>query len=222
MMKMQLILLVGVLAISSCGDTTKKTATAEEPAETAPETTISGVLNPNLASTQELLAVPGFTEPIANQLVQGRPYLEPQVFIGFVKENFDSAQSVAVLERLFLPMNLNTTPEDDFLSVPGVGNRMAHEFEEYRPYTSVEQFRREIGKYVDEEQVATYEQYVFVPVNLNTASEEEIMAIPGVGERMKHEFEEYRPYENIEQFRREIGKYVDDDELRRLERYVTL
>ena len=37
---------------------------------------------------------------------------------------------------------------------------MAHEFEEYRPYTSLEQFRREIGKYVDDEEVARLERYV--------------------------------------------------------------
>jgi len=37
---------------------------------------------------------------------------------------------------------------------------------------------------------------------------------------MLHEFKEYRPYKNIEQFCREIGKYVDDNELARLERFV--
>ena len=39
---------------------------------------------------------------------------------------------------------------------------------------------------------------------------------------MAHEFEEYRPYKSMAQWRREIGKYVDDDELARLERYVFL
>ena len=39
---------------------------------------------------------------------------------------------------------------------------------------------------------------------------------------MRHEFEEYRPYTSIEQFRREIGKYVDSTEVARLERYVTI
>lgn len=39
---------------------------------------------------------------------------------------------------------------------------------------------------------------------------------------MAHELEEYRPYANIGQLRREIGKYVDDAEVVRLERYVTL
>ena len=39
---------------------------------------------------------------------------------------------------------------------------------------------------------------------------------------MLHEFKEYRPYGGMEQFRREIGKYVDADEVARLERYMTI
>ena len=99
---------------------------------------------------------------------------------------------------------------------------MAHEFEEYRPYASLEQFNREIGKYVDEDEVARLRQHVFIPLNLNTASEEAIMTIPGMSGKMAHEFEEYRPYSSLEQFRREIGKYVDEAEVARLESYVTL
>jgi predicted DNA-binding helix-hairpin-helix protein len=84
------------------------------------------------------------------------------------------------------------------------------------------QFRREIGKYVDEKEVARLEQYVFVPINLNTASDQDILTIPGLGPRMLREFKEYRPYKQIDQFRREIGKYVDKKEVARLERFVTL
>jgi len=39
---------------------------------------------------------------------------------------------------------------------------------------------------------------------------------------MQHEFEEYRPYKSMDQFRREIGKYVDKAEVARLEQYVTI
>jgi predicted DNA-binding helix-hairpin-helix protein len=84
------------------------------------------------------------------------------------------------------------------------------------------QFRKEIGKYVDVKEVARLEQYVFVPVSLNSASDEDILSIPGAGKRMLREFKEYRPYTNIEKFRKEIGKYVDKKEVARLERYVTL
>jgi len=84
------------------------------------------------------------------------------------------------------------------------------------------QFRREIGKYVDAQEVARFEQYVFVPLDLNSATREDFLTIPGAGERMVREFLEYRPYTSMEQFRREIGKYVDEDEVARLERYMTI
>ena len=48
-------------------------------------------------------------------------------------------------------LNINTASQADFLgTIPGSGNRMVHEFEEYRPYKSILQFRKEIGKYVDQ------------------------------------------------------------------------
>ena len=210
--------------IFSCSSPSKESAeeteTTTETAE-AEQVETTGVLNPNLTSVNDMYTL-GLLDPEIQTITEGRPYLDPVQYLDNLKKVVGDSKFDGVKAKMFLPMNLNITAEEDFKMVPGVGDKMAHEFEEYRPYTSIEQFRREIGKYVDDEEVARYEQYVFVPVNLNTASKEEILAIPGVGDRMLHEFEEYRPYESIEQFRREIGKYVDDDELARLERYVTL
>jgi len=61
-----------------------------------------------------------------------------------------------------------------------------------------------------------------VPININTATDAQILAIPGVGPRMLREFKEYRPYTSIDQFRREIGKYVDKAEVARLEQYIVI
>jgi DNA uptake protein ComE-like DNA-binding protein len=63
---------------------------------------------------------------------------------------------------------------------------------------------------------------VFVPIDLNTASDADILTIPGVGTRMLKEFKEYRPYKAMGQFRREIGKYASKQEVARLERYVAI
>ena len=71
-------------------------------------------------------------------------------------------------------------------------------------------------------ELARLEQFVFVPVKLNTATDEDILTIPGLGNRMLREFKEYRPYTVIAQFDREIGKYVDDGEVARLRRYVAV
>ena len=59
-------------------------------------------------------------------------------------------------------------------------------------------------------------------VGAPAASDADIMTIPGLGNRMLHEFKEYRPYDGIERFRREIGKYVSKEEVARLERFVTI
>ena len=75
---------------------------------------------------------------------------------------------------------------------------------------------------MDAKELARLEQYVFVSINLNTASDADILSIPGVGQRMLGEFKEYRPYKTVQQFRREIGKYVNAKDVARLERYVTL
>lgn len=61
-----------------------------------------------------------------------------------------------------------------------------------------------------------------VAININTATDAEILRIPGVGPRMLKEFKEYRPWTSIEQFRREIGKYVDKAEVARLEKYIVI
>ena len=61
-----------------------------------------------------------------------------------------------------------------------------------------------------------------VAININTATDAEILRIPGVGPRMLREFKEYRPWTSIEQFRREIGKYVDKAEVARLEKYIVI
>jgi hypothetical protein len=39
---------------------------------------------------------------------------------------------------------------------------------------------------------------------------------------MLREFKEYRPYKAMDQFRREMGKYVDKAEVARMERYVII
>lgn len=179
-------------------------------------------------------------------------------------------------------LDLNSATDDELLTVPDTGDRMLHEFLEYRPYTSIQQFRQEIGKYVDDSQVAAYEQHVFVPVdpnaadletmkqlpgvddaiaqqlldgapydngfafltklaelvpgvdlaqaqayvpsaaklNLNDATSDQLMTVPGGGERMTREFGEYKPYTSILQFRKEIGKYVDDAQVAAYETYL--
>ena len=182
----------------------------------------AGLIEPNIATEQQLAALPHVDAALAKAIVDNRPFLSMADLNTLLSGSLTEDQLAELYAGMFLHVNLNAANEAEILLIPGVGPRMAHEFEEYRPYRSLEQFRREIGKYVNEQEVARLEQYVFIPLNLNTAGDADLMTIPGLGNRMLHEFKEYRPYRTIEQFRREIGKYVNEKEVARLERYVTL
>ena len=180
------------------------------------------VLNPNLADESELAGVKGLSAELAATIIAARPLTSNLELNSLLADSLDDAQLAKLRANLFLPINLNSASENEVKLVPGIDQKMVHEFDEYKPYSSLEQFRREIGKYVNEKKVARFEQYVFVPMNLNSASSQDLSTIPGMNSRMVHEFEEYRPYTSIEQFRREIGKYVDETEVARLERYVII
>ena len=180
------------------------------------------VVDANTASEKQMLAVPGITPALAKSIVARRPFLTMSDFDALLASSLAREQRMDAYRRLFVQINLNTASDAEILLIPEVATRMLQEFKEYRPYRGLAQFRREIGKYVDDRELARLEQYVFVPINLNTASDADILSIPGMGQRMLAEFKEYRPYKAIQQFRREIGKYVDDKEVARLERYVTL
>ena len=181
-----------------------------------------GLVNPDLASEKELLALPHMNAKIVKEIMERRPFLKMADLNALLAQSLNKEQLAELYGKMFVQINLNTASEEEILMIPGTGKRMLREFLEYRPYKTLAQFHKEIGKYVDNKELARLEQYVFVPINLNTASDEDILSIPGAGKRMVREFKEYRPYTNIEKFRKEIGKYVDKKEVARLERYVAL
>jgi len=182
----------------------------------------SQLVNPDLASEKELLALPHMNAAIVRSVLEQRPFLQMADLHALLSKTLSKEQLAELYGKMFVQINLNTVTNEEILLIPGTGSRMLREFREYRPYRTIGQFRKEIGKNVDVKEVARLEQYVFVPVSLNGGSDDDILSIPGAGRRMLREFKEYRPYTNIEQFRKEIGKYVDKKEVARLERYVTL
>lgn len=175
----------------------------------------------NSASEADLKAIPGLSEALVKEIVAKRPFASIAA-LDAVLAPLTKEQRTEIYKKTFVHINLNSATKEEILLIPGVGPRMLHEFEEYRPYKSLAQFHREIDKYVDDAELARLEQYVFVPINLNSASDEDILTIPGLGARMLREFKEYRPYPAIEKFRREIGKYVNAKEVARFERFVTI
>jgi DNA uptake protein ComE-like DNA-binding protein len=118
-------------------------------------------------------------------------------------------------------LDLNTASEDDLLStIPHFSNRMVREFMEYRPYVSITQFRQEIGKYVDVEQVAAYEQYVYVPVDVNKADAATLQQLPGVDATIAEQLIAARSYDSNDAFLAKLAEYVSTADVSAAEAYL--
>ena len=182
-----------------------------------------GLLDANRATQQELMGVPNLNADLVTAIMNKRPFANVTELTATLT-GLTSAQLNETYGKVFVHVNLNTATDDELRSIPAAQpNRIVREFKEYRPYKSLSVFHREMRKYWDETEVTRLEQYVFVPINLNTATDEEILTIPHAQpQRFLREFKEYRPYMSLDQFHREMRKYWDEKEVTRLQRYVTL
>jgi DNA uptake protein ComE-like DNA-binding protein len=157
------------LALAACGgdaadadslaaDTGASMTAAPAPAAPAAD---GALLDPNTASREQLGAIPGMTAAGADAIVAGRPYAS-MLAVDSALAGMSEAARDSVYAHVFIPIDLNTASDAEILLIPGIGDRMLHEFKEYRPYDGIERFRREMGKYVDEAEVARMERYVVV------------------------------------------------------------
>jgi len=182
-----------------------------------------GVVDANIAPEKDLLTFPHMTPAIVKGLIEKRPFAsitDLQAYL--LSQKLTAEQAMEFYTKAFVHINLNSATREEILLVPGAGRRMTIEFPEYRPWKTWAQFDKEISKYVGQEATDKLKQYCFIPVKLNTATDEDILSIPGAGARMVREFKEYRPWKTKEQFDREIGKYVDAKETARLWRFVVI
>jgi len=182
-----------------------------------------GVVDANIAPEKDLLTFPHMTPAIVKGLIDKRPFNSiTELNAYLLSQGLKPEQAMEFYTKAFVHINLNTATRDEILLVPGAGNRMVRESAEYRPWKTWAQFDKEIGKYVGQEATDKLKQYCFIPLNLNTATDEDILSIPGAGARMVREFKEYRPWTSKAQFDKEIGKYVGEKETNRLWRFVTI
>ena len=121
------------------------------------------ITDANLITEADLAKLPHMNAALAKAVLAKRPFKTIKDLDNALS-SLPKEQRTELYAKLFVPINLNTATDEQILLIPGVGNRMLREFKEYRPYTALAQFHREIGKYVDNTELARLEQYVFVPV----------------------------------------------------------
>jgi radical SAM superfamily enzyme with C-terminal helix-hairpin-helix motif len=129
--------------------------------------------------------------------------------------------------KMFVHVDLNRGSDRELMLIPGMTAQALATIKAGRPWATFEAFQSALGKTMKADEVARLEQYLFIPIDLNTWTDPIMDSFAGIGvgtRRWKREFAEYRPWTSEEQFRREIGKYVrgNPKEVDRLWRYVII
>ena len=117
--------------------------------------------------------------------------------------------------------DVNTATEASLAALPGLTPVIAKALVAKRPFASIVDLNAFLlSQGLTPEQANQLYPKAFVHVNLNTATKEEILLIPGAGNKMTIEFPEYRPWRTFAQFDRNISKYVGQEATDKLKQYV--
>lgn len=183
----------------------------------------SGLIDPNVAAESTLSALPHLTPPIVKDIVSKRPLVgiaELDTLLG--SHGLTANQKRELYGRAFIHVNLDTGTRSEILMIPGAGRRMAHEFDEYRPWKSWAHFDKEISKYVGQAETDRLKRYVFIPIDLNTATDADILTIPGADSTTVRGLRRGRPWKTKEQFEKTMGARLTPREVARLSRYLVI
>lgn len=184
------------------------------------------LVEPNVAADSTLAALPGLNADIATTLRGARPILSAVSLDSIlVAKALSKAARTTLYGKLFVHVDINRGTDAEFMLIPGMDAKKLAAIKAARPYTAFDKYTAEMTKAANAAEATRIEEYLFIPIELNTHNEAimDTFASIGVGtRRWKREFVEYRPWKSMEQFDKEISKYVraTPNELHRLKRYV--
>jgi hypothetical protein len=184
-----------------------------------------GLVEPNIAADSQLQRLK-LSEHAVHLIAEAKPILSVVTLDSLLNAaGMTPAQRKELYKSMFVHVDLNRGTDAELKLIPGMTDRALAAIKAGRPWTTFEAFDAAMAKSMKADDVANLDQYLFIPIELNTFTEPimDTFAPIGVGtRRWKREFAEYRPWTSEAQFRREIGKYVraNPKEVDRLWRYV--
>lgn len=125
----------------------------------------------------------------------------------------DAGASAAPAVALSGKLNANAVTRDELQKIPNINDQVIRVIIAEQPFISISHFRREIGRLVTPDRVATYEKYLFVPVDPNGADTETLRQLPGVDLQTAIQLGRARPFASVDAFLLKLGEMVSPADL---------
>jgi hypothetical protein len=187
-----------------------------------------GLVEPNVAADTTLQKLPNLNAAAIEALKGAKPLLSIVTVDSILgAKGLSKAQRTDLYGKMFVHVDANRGSDAELMLIPGMDAKKLAAVKAGRPWKTFAQFNTDVAKASSPAEAARIEQYLFIPIALNSFTNDimDTFASIGVGTtRWKREFAEYRPWKTREQFEREIGKYVrgNPTEVKRLWRYVII
>src|SRR4051812_41338900 len=184
-----------------------------------------GLVEPNIAADSQFQRLK-LSEHAVHLIGEAKPILSIVTLDSILNAaGVNAGQRKQLYKEMFVHVDLNRGTDAEFKLIPGMSDKTLAAIKAGRPWATFEAFDAAMAKSMKADEVANLEQYLFIPIELNTWTDPIMDSFAGIGvgtRRWKREFAEYRPWTSEAQFRREIGKYVraNPKEVDRLWRYV--
>jgi hypothetical protein len=88
----------------------------------------SQLVNPDLASEKDLLALPHMNAAVVKSILEQRPFLKMADLHALLSKTLSKEQLADLYGKMFVQVNVNTASDEEILLIPGAGSRMTREF----------------------------------------------------------------------------------------------
>jgi len=183
-----------------------------------------GIMDFNTAAEKDLSTLPNVTPAIVKGLVDKRPFASiTEVNTYLLSQGLTAEQATAIYEKAFVYLNLNTCTAEEILLIPRA-RRMRIEFPEYRPWKTMAQFDKEIGKYVAQTpgELDRLKSYVFIPMSANAAADTDLQTIPMLTPAILKAIKDGRAWSSADQLEAAIAKVTNAKDAARIRRYLVV
>ena len=149
-----------------------------------------------------------------------RPFLRWRISTGLLSKTLEQRAIGRAVRQNVCQINLNTASDEEILLIPGAGNRMLREFKDTGPTETLAQFRKRSASTSTDKKLRAWNSMSLCRSILTPAGRD-ILRFPAPASACCASLKN-TALTTMEQFRKEIGKYVDKKEVARLQSYVTL